>query len=308
MTKNTFVWVLVAILLATTFVLCGVYFFIFPNLDFLVQEIAANLAFLPIEIILVVILIDRIMEGGLTESLRRRRMEKLADKFNNHYIVCGIGRVGLYVLSELHAIKVPHVLIDINKDNIEKILESFKDEVFIVGDADNNNVLLKAGIKRARGLFALTGDDNQNLVISLTAKQLNPDLRIVSRCNEIENSEKISRAGADAIVNPNFIGGLRMASEMIRPTAVSFLDIMLRDREKNLRVEEFSIPDTFIGKTISALNLKRYPNTVLLAVRTQNDWIYAPTEDYVLTPQNTLIVMTVPELRDEIEKFLHTKE
>ncbi len=308
MTRNVFIWTLAAILLATTVVLCVAYSFIFPDLEFLVQEIAASLAFLPIEIILVVIVIDRIMEGGLTESLRRRRMEKLADKFKDHYIVCGVGSVGFYILSELHSTKIPHVLVDINKDNIEKILESFKDEVFIVGDADNNSILLKAGIKRAKGLFALTGDDNQNLVISLTAKQLNPNLRVVSRCNEIENSEKISRAGADAIVNPSFIGGLRMASEMIRPTAVSFLDTMLRDREKNLRVEELHVPDAFIGKTLSALNLKKYSNTVLLAVKKKNDWIYGPPENYVFTPENILIVMTIPEVRDELERFFNASE
>jgi voltage-gated potassium channel len=95
------------------------------------------------------------------------------------------------------------------------------------------DTLLKAGIEKAKGLFAVTGDDNQNLVVSLTAKQLNPNLRVVAQCNEIKNSQKMRKAGADATVSTTSIGVLRMASEMVRPTVVSFLDTMLRDRERN---------------------------------------------------------------------------
>ena len=166
-------------------------------------------------------------------------------------------------------------------------------------------MLLKAGIKRAKGLFAVTDEDNQNLVICLTARQLNPNLRIVARCNEPKNSEKMSRAGADAVVSPTLIGGLRIASEMIRPTVVSFLDIMLRDREKNLRIEEVTVPTSFTGKTISVLGLKKYRHVLLLAVKTKDDWIYNPPDDYVIGPANTLVVMTDVEGREGLERFLH---
>ena len=84
------------------------------------------------------------------------------------------------------------------------------------------------------------------------------------------------KAGADAVVSPSAIGGLRMASEMVRPTVVSFLDTMLRDREKNLRVEELPVPESFVGRPISALNLKRFAHVLLLAVRTGENWIYNP--------------------------------
>jgi voltage-gated potassium channel len=163
---------------------------------------------------------------------------------------------------------------------------------------------LKAGIEKAKGLFAVTGDDNQNLVVSLTAKQLNPNLRVVARCNEIKNSEKMKKAGADAIVSPTAIGGLRMASEMVRPTVVSFLDIMLRDREKSLRVEELPVPDSFVGKPVSALNLKRHADALLLAVKTGEDWVYNPSENYVITAENTLVFMTTPEGREGLARFL----
>ena len=129
-------------------------------------------------------------------------------------------------------------------------------------------------MEKAKGLFAVTGDDNENLVISLTARQLNPDLRIIARCKEARNIEKIKKAGADAVVSPDHVGGMRIASEMIRPTAVSFLDTMLHDEQNNLRVEEVSLPVSVIGKPISALNLKTYGHTMLLAVKTKRDWLY----------------------------------
>jgi voltage-gated potassium channel len=245
-----------------------------------------------------------IVEGQLTESFRRRRMEKIAGNYKDHYIVCGLGRVGCYIANELHATRRPHVVVDVNKSNVGGSLESFRDEVFIEGDATDSDTLLRAGVEKAAGLFAVAGDDNQNLVVSLTAKQLNPKLRVVARCNDMRNSQKMKKAGADAVVSPCAIGGLRMASEMVRPTVVSFLDIMLRDREKNLRVEELPVPESLVGRPISALNLKRFPHVLLLAVRTREDWVYNPSESYVIDQKNTLVFMTTPEGRDELAGFL----
>jgi len=231
-------------------------------------------------------------------------MEKIAGKSRDHYIVCGVGSVGFYIANELYATKRPYVIVDVNKENIEKSLESLPDEVFIEGDATDSNTLLKAGVERARGLFAVTRDDNQNLVVSLTAKQLNPKLKVVARCNDMRNSEKMKKAGADAVVSPTSIGGLRMASEMVRPTVVSFLDTMLRDRERNLRVEELPVPGSFTGKSLSALNLKRHTNALLLAVKTREDWIYNPSENYVIAPESTLVFMTTPAGREKLAGLL----
>ena len=245
-----------------------------------------------------------IVEGELTKSFRRRKMEKLAGNFKDHYIVCGVGSVGFYIANELCVTKRPYIVVDVSKDNIEKSLESLHDEVFIEGDATDSNNLLKAGVERARGLFAVTGDDNQNLVVSLTAKQLNPKLKVVARCNDIRNNEKMRKAGADAVVSPTSIGGLRMASEMVRPTVVSFLDTMLRDRERNLRVEELPVPQPFVGKSLSELNLKGHCHVLLLAVKTGEGWAYNPAENYVLAGDNTLVFMTTPEGREELAGLL----
>ncbi len=244
------------------------------------------------------------VEGELTESFRRKRMEKMANNLKEHYIVCGLGSIGFYIVNELHTTKRPHIVIDIDRSHMEKTLESLNKEIFIEGDATDNSILLKAGVEKAKGLFAVTGDDNQNVVIALTAKQLNPNLRVVARCIETKNTEKMKRAGADAVVSPGFIGGLRMASEMVRPTVVSFLDMMLRDREKNLRVEEVFLPQSLAGKAISDLNLKRYSQALLLAAKMKDNWIYNPPEDYVIAAETSLIFMTTPEGRLELEEFI----
>ena len=245
-----------------------------------------------------------IVEGQLTESFRRRRMEKIAGSYKDHYIVCGLGRVGCYIANELRATRRPHVVVDVNKSSVGSCLESLPDEVFIEGDATDSDTLLKAGVEKAAGLFAVAGDDNQNLVVSLTAKQLNPKLRVVARVNDMRNSQKMKKAGADAVVSPCAIGGLRMASEMVRPTVVSFLDTMLRDTGMNLRVEELPVPESLVGRPISALNLKRCSHALLLAVKTGDNWVYNPSESYVIAQKNTLVFMTTPEGRDELAGFL----
>jgi voltage-gated potassium channel len=246
-----------------------------------------------------------LVEGELTKSFRRRKMERKVRDYKDHYIVCGSGDLGQHISNELGATKRQHVIIDVSKDTADKLLETTKGMAFIEGDATDNETLLKAGIERARGLFAALGDDNQNLVVVLTAKQLNPKLRVVSRCNELSNSEKMKKAGADAVISPYLIGGLRMASEMVRPTVVSFLDVMLRDREQNLRVEEVPIPTVFSGQSISSLKLKKHPKILPLAVRTGEDWTYNPPEDYVIASGSTLVFIGSPKDRQELEKELN---
>ncbi len=247
------------------------------------------------------------VEGELNEAFRRRKMDKMIKKLKGHYIVCGVEGVGFHVLSELSQTKRPYVAVDIDREKIDKTLEGFQDHLYIEGDATDSDTLLEAGIAQAKGLFAVTGDDNQNLVISLTAKQLNPNTRVVARCWDLKNIEKMKKAGADAVVSPTYIGGLRMASEMVRSTVVSFLDTMLRDREKNLRIEELRIPESFVGKTISDIRIGKHTNALLLAARTEGDWVYNPALDHILKTGDTLIFMTTPEERARLESIFRTE-
>ena len=243
------------------------------------------------------------VEGELSKAFRRRKMEKMIKKLRDHYIVCGVDSVGFYILSELSGTKRPHVMVDIDREAIERVLETFPEGIFIEGDATDSDTLLAAGITDAKGLFAVTGDDNQNLVISLTAKQLNSNVRVVASCKDLKNTDKLKKAGADAVVSPTSIGGLRMASEMVRSKVVSFLDTMLRDKETNLRIEEIAVPATSAGKTISELGLGKYPHILLLAVRTEGGWVYNPPQSHMVNLDDTLIFMTTPEERTELENI-----
>ncbi|MFC1950972.1 potassium channel family protein [Chloroflexota bacterium] len=245
-----------------------------------------------------------IVEGELTKSFRRRKMEKNAKKSQAHYIVCGIGTMGVHIIDELRATNRPHVLVDMDECRMEEIVKKYDEETYILGDATDDDTLIKAGILNARGLFAVTRDDNQNLVVGLTAKRLNPKIKVISRCHDIKNTEKMKQAGADSVICPPYIGGLRMTSEMVRPAVVSFLDMMLRDKEKNLRVEDINMPETYVGKHISDLNLKKYHNIVPLALKSDGDWMYNPPDDYVIKPNDTLVVMTTPEEGQKLEKVL----
>jgi len=245
-----------------------------------------------------------IVEGELTKSFRRRKMENKAKRSEGHYIVCGIGTMGIHVVNELIATERAHVLVDIDDDHMKDVTKEMEGEVYIIGDASSDETLLKAGIENAKGIFAVTKDDNQNLVVALSSKQLNPKIRVVARCRNIRNIDKMKLAGADSVICPHYIGGLRMASEMIRPTVVSFLDMMLRDREKNLRVEDVNIPDTYVGNQIAALDLKKYRDVVLLALKSDGDWVYNPADEDVIKPNDTLVVMTTPEEGQKLEKVL----
>jgi len=245
-----------------------------------------------------------IVEGEINETLKRRKMEKSTRKFEEHYIICGAGKVGTHILNELYSTGRKVVVIDNNPDTISEIKVKYPTLTYFKADAEQEEVLIKAGIKKAKGVFASTGDDNQNLVISLTSKFINPQVRVVARCVQAANQTKMKKAGADAVISENYIAGMRMASEMVRPAVVSFLDKMLTDKEKNLRVEEIALNKRYEGKTISDLALEKYPDTLLLAVVSQDEWIYNPKKEQIINPQSKIVVVTGSDERQKLKSLM----
>jgi voltage-gated potassium channel len=242
------------------------------------------------------------LESDLDITLRRNRMEKQISKLKQHYIICGFGRVGRNVAHELIATKRPFVAIDPNETFMHAQLEQTPGLLYLCGDASDDDLLLAADLEDAAGVFAVTGDDSKNLMIALTAKQLNPNVRVVARCHEVRNIPKLKKAGADAIVSPDFTGGMRIASAMVRPQVVSFLDEMLRT-DLNLRVEEVPVP---AGRAPLALGAVRGRSNdfVVVAVRAQDKWAFNPADDWQLLPGHVVIVMASPQGRAALEAAL----
>lgn len=243
-----------------------------------------------------------ILEGDINLNWRRKKMQQKIAQMRDHYIVCGVGRVGSNVAHELVMTGRPCVLVDEDMLHIDNCLAKHPDLLYLHGDATDNDVLLAAGIQHAKGIFAVAADDSKNLVISLSAKQLNTQVRVVARCHDVKNIEKTRRAGADEIVSPDFTGGLRLVSAMVRPHVVSFLDDMLKS-DDNLRMEEIAIPHGFHGKPLSLMNPSSR-DYVVMAIHQHGKWLFNPPAQHTVYEDDVLMVMTTPEGRSRLEQLI----
>ncbi len=224
-------------------------------------------------------------------------MDSRVKKLSGHTIVCGAGSTGIHCVRELAAIGVPFVIVD-RSPEVARELSREHDCPAVVGDATHDEVLLEAGIERARGVISALTDDKDNLFVTVTARALNPTLRIVAKAIDVKADAKLRRAGADSVVSPNLIGGLRLVSEMVRPEVVTFLDVMLRDKDRTLRIEEVTIPPGRPGeeRRVSELGLDRH-KLLLLAVKEpapEARLHYNPSPEHLLSGGETLIVLGDP--------------
>lgn len=246
-----------------------------------------------------------VVEGTLDRMFWRRRMRKITGNISDHFIVCGGGKTGNYVLLELLQTNRPFVLIERDEERVQSLLERLGTDIpVVIGDATDDETLLEAGLERARGLVSCISSDKDNLVVAFSARNLRPGLRIVSRCSEQRDVQKLIKAGVDAIVTPDQIGGLRLVSELVRPTAVTFLDSMLREGGQ-LRIEEVTIsPGARLAEqTLGDIRKEESLDLMVIAVRSADGgWQYNPPDSTPLPPGTGLIFMGNPEARTMIEE------
>jgi len=240
-----------------------------------------------------------IVAGEFNQALRRRKMLNRIGQLSGHYIVCGAGRVGANVAHELDKTARPYVVLDIDPAQIAEHARRHPQAMYILGDGTEDELLEQVGVRRAAGVFAVTGDDSRNLVITLTSKQLNPTCRVVARCHEVNYFSKMERVGADAIVSPDFTGGMRIVSSMVRPQVVSFLDEMLRS-DDNVRVEQVAVVASEPAR-IETL-APPSPEYIVLAVRAGGrDTVFNPPPDRLVKAGDVIVVMATPAGRHALE-------
>lgn len=207
------------------------------------------------------VLADYIVSLG--DGLRRTHMKRVTAKINNHYIICGLGRVGSQVAEELADDGVAFVCVDKDEERVKAMVA--KGYTAIVGDTTKEEVLKSCGIDRARGIVASLGSDSANLFIVLASRQLNPDIFIVTRVNRDENRERMLRAGADRTTMPYQIGAYHMATTLTRPSVVDFLEILATNNNSELAVQEIKIAESssLAGKQLGQLYANKLGATVL---------------------------------------------
>ncbi|MDI6757566.1 MAG: potassium channel protein [Endomicrobiia bacterium] len=236
------------------------------------------------------------IEGELNKMFRRKKMMKEISRLQNHYVVCGAGRIGAHIIKELDNTSRDFVIVD----NNEAALARFNGRLIVKGDVTDENVLNEAGIERAGGLFAALPSDEDNIFLIITARQVNPRIKIVAKSVNDSSVKKLLTAGAATVVQPGRIGGLRMVSEMVRPAAVSFLDVMLKEGKGNLRVEEIEVRNPEIKNP--PLEKIKAAGALIVALATAGDYVFNPPADAVVVPGDRLIIMGTPEQIEEIKK------
>lgn len=249
------------------------------------------------------------VEGRIRTILGRRRLDKKIDKLKNHYIVCGYGRIGMVLCKSLLTNPIDLVVIDSKPDlETELIEDGF---VYVSGDATDETILLKAGIKRAKGLIAVLGTDAENVFLVLTARQLNPDIFIMARATYSESKSKLKAAGADKVESPYEIGAVNMAQRIIRPTVTSFLDLAFTYKNKDIQMEEIpiSVSSKLANIALKDSGIRQQFNLIIIAIKKRDgSMLFNPSFETVIYGGDTVIAVGEENNLQKLEKILNSDE
>jgi|CXWL01.1.fsa_nt_gi voltage-gated potassium channel len=248
-----------------------------------------------------------LLEGELRAIFGRYRTEEKMKTVKNHYIVCGYGRMGKRICKELRAKPLPFVVIDKNPEVIAALQR--EGGMAVEGDATQDEVLLRAGIERAKGVVSVVNTDTENLYIVLTARGLNKDLYIVARAGDEGSEHKLMRAGANRVSSPYHIGGMQMAQAVIRPAVMDFLELATQSEHLDLQMEELTVEQgsRFDGRTPCDCRLDEDRGLVLIAVkRTTGHLEFNPGSKVLLAEGDKLIVLGQPESLKRLEAIVRS--
>ncbi|PLX42495.1 MAG: potassium channel protein [Deltaproteobacteria bacterium] len=207
-----------------------------------------------------------LIEGQIQWAMGRRRTMSKINRMKDHYIICGYGRIGSLVAGEFAAKPIPFVIIERDEDIVKRIPD---DIPVIYGDATEEEILKDAGIERAKGLVTVLRTDADNLFVTLSARELNPSLFIISRYEEERSESKLRRAGADKVVSPYIIGGTRMASAALRPAVIDFIELATQSENLGLQIEEAVVPpgSPIAGVSVVDSNIRSRLDIIIVAVK-----------------------------------------
>lgn len=248
-----------------------------------------------------------LVEGRLTRYFLYRKNRKRIRKMDQHTIICGIKDIGSFTAQELHQTQRPFVVVDDDPAVLEALRQEIPNLVYLEGDSTDDHILVEAGAEKAAALVAALADDKDNLYLVLAAREINPNIKIAAKYNAPRTRQKLLNAGAAYLVSPPMIGGMRIASELVRPQVVSFLDRMLRsESDTGLRIEDLPVPDDspYIGKTLG--DLYQHTKTLIIAYfdSSSNDFQYNPNPTQTIAANMTLIFIATPPTRQTLQKAL----
>ena len=244
-----------------------------------------------------------IVEGEIRDALGKRKLQRHIQKLHHHYIICGFGRIGEIIARQLKERHIPFVVVE-NKPELVTGLEELGYDV-LVGDASKEEVLLDAGIKRAKGLIAVVSSDANNVFITLTARSLNPDIFIVARAAEHGSEQKLLRAGADRVESPYELGGRKMAQTILRPNVVTFLELAMKE-DVDLSMEEVPVAPTssLVGMALKDSGIRQKLNTIIVSIKRANgDMIFNPSPGTQIEAGDTLIALGVRQSLETLEQM-----
>ncbi|WP_010175650.1 potassium channel family protein [Bacillus coahuilensis] len=243
-----------------------------------------------------------LLEGEFSESVRLKRMKTKIQKLEDHIIVCGVGRVGEQVLEHFREKGVNAVYIDENVDQLKSIMRD--EEVYLVGDATDDKMLVMAGLEKAKGVIATLPSDADNVFITLTAKGIMPDIHVVARAEKPSSVDTLRRAGADKVINPSSLGGKQMVLSMLKPVSVEYVDMMFHSSDHDFGFEEIIIKEgsTLEGTTLGEADIRAKYGVTVVAIHREANLITNPQADVQLKSGDKLVVFASDE---DLTQFEH---